>query len=194
MPMSGLRHAMMTNVRAWAPLIVDQLDFYMEAHLLPRLEGLTDEEFFWEPVEDCWSVRRHGDEWAMDTDDSEVDAAPLTTIAWRLCHLAVENIGTRVNAFFGDTQIQGVTMHDERYAPSVPGTAEESIALLVSSYQRWREGLAGVDDEAMMQPLGPIGGPFADDSMAALALHVSRETMHPGGEIGVLRDLYLRLG
>jgi hypothetical protein len=46
----------------------------------------------------------------------------------------------------------------------------------------------------MMQPLGPIGGPFAEDSVAALALHVSRETMHHGGEIGVLRDPYVRLG
>jgi hypothetical protein len=26
--------------------------------------------------------------------------------------------------------------------------------------------------------------------MAALVLHVSRETMHHGGEIGVLRDLH----
>jgi len=23
----------------------------------PRLDGLTDEEFFWEPVPGCWSVR-----------------------------------------------------------------------------------------------------------------------------------------
>jgi len=44
------------------------------------------------------------------------------------------------------------------------------------------------------QPLRPKGGPYANDSMAALALHVSRETMHHGGEIGVLRDLYLRMG
>jgi hypothetical protein len=29
--------------------------------------------------------------------------------------------------------------------------------------------------------------------MAGLALHVSRETMHHGGEIAVLRDLYRRL-
>jgi len=60
--------------------------------------------------------------------------------------------------------------------------------------QLWRGGLAALDDHGMAQPLGPMGGPYADDSMAALALHVSRETMHHGGEIGVLRDLYRRIG
>jgi len=182
------------HVRTWTALIVDQLDFYMDAHLLPRLEGLTDEEFFWEPVEDCWSVRRRGDAWAIDGDDSEVGIAPVTTVAWRLCHLAVQNIGTRANAFFGEPQIDDLTMQDEHYAPAVPGTAEGAIALLADSYQQWREGLAALDDRGMMQPLGPKGGPYANDSMAALALHVSRETMHHGGEIGVLRDLYLRMG
>src|SRR5688500_10254404 len=166
----------------------------MEAHLLPSLDGLSDEEFFWEPVEDCWSVRRSGSEWAIDGGDSQAGAAPLTTVAWRLSHLAVENLGTRANAFFGDRQIDGLTMNDEQYAPSVPGTAEGAIGLLANSYQQWRDGLAALDDQGMMQPLGPKGGPYADDSMAALALHVSRETMHHGGEIGVLRDLYLRIG
>ena len=36
----------------------------------------------------------------------------------------------------------------------------------------------------------PKGGPFAEDPLASLVLHVSRETMHHGGEIGLLRDLY----
>jgi hypothetical protein len=44
-----------------------------------------------------------------------------------------------------------------------------------------------------MAPLGTAGDAFADDPMASLVLHVSRETMHHGGEIGVLRDLYRRL-
>jgi hypothetical protein len=27
----------------------------------PRLQGLTDEEYFWEPVEGCWTLRRGRD-------------------------------------------------------------------------------------------------------------------------------------
>jgi hypothetical protein len=178
----------------WAPLVLDQLDFYMNVHLLPRLQGLEDEEFFWEPVADCWSVRPKGDTWVIDSGDLATDPPPLTTIGWRICHLAVENIGTRANAFFGGPRAEGLTMHDSQFAPPVPGSAAEAVILLVSCYEQWRSGLAKLDDDAMMRPLGPVGGPFADDSMAALALHVSRETMHHGGEIGVLRDLYLRLG
>lgn len=40
------------------PLLVGQLEFYGDVHLRPRLEGLGDEEYLWEPVEGCWSLRR----------------------------------------------------------------------------------------------------------------------------------------
>ena len=36
----------------WGALLVAQLEFYWEVHLRPRLEGLGDEEYFWEPVEE----------------------------------------------------------------------------------------------------------------------------------------------
>jgi hypothetical protein len=35
---------------------------------------------------------------------------------------------------------------------------------------------------------------FADQSLADLALHLNRETMHHGGEIGTLRDLHRATG
>ena len=31
-------------------LLIDQLDFYLDAHMMPRLDGLTDEEYFWSPL------------------------------------------------------------------------------------------------------------------------------------------------
>lgn len=36
--------------------LLGQLDFHVQAHLFPRLEGLADEEYFWEPAPDRWSV------------------------------------------------------------------------------------------------------------------------------------------
>src|SRR5262249_21970548 len=45
----------------WNKLIVDQLEFYWDVHLRPRLDGLTDDEYFWEPVADAWNVRRAED-------------------------------------------------------------------------------------------------------------------------------------
>jgi hypothetical protein len=181
------------SVKEWSRLVIDQLDFYMHAHLRPRLQGLTDDEYFWEPVDGCWSVRRGRDgKWFIESSwpDPEPTPTPVTTIAWRLCHIAVMNLGTRASAFFGDESLRGISMFDPRHEPPVPGTAREAIDLLNDVYERWRDGLESLGDDGFLQPLGPIGDTFADDPMASLALHVNRETMHHGGEIGVLRDLY----
>jgi len=39
-------------------------------------------------------------------------------------------------------------------------------------------------------PLGPRGGPYAEDSLAALVVHLNREAMAHGAEMCLLRDLY----
>jgi hypothetical protein len=181
-------------MKTWSAVLIDQLEFYMDAHLRPRLEGLTDDEYFWEPVAGCWSVRRGNDgRWFIESSwsDPEPTPPPVTTIAWRLCHIAVEGIATRASAFFGDGSLpDGLSMFDSRHEPPVPGSARDAIRLLNDAYEHWRDGLAGLDDDAFLEPLGHAGDAFADDPMAALVLHVNRETMHHGGEVGVLRDLY----
>src|SRR5450432_1096697 len=45
----------------WGPMLVSQLEFYWDTNLQPRLQGLTDAEYLWEPAEGCWSVRPRGD-------------------------------------------------------------------------------------------------------------------------------------
>src|SRR2546430_16227359 len=42
----------------WNAHLVDQLDWHWQAQLRPRLDGLTDDEYFREPVAGSWSVRR----------------------------------------------------------------------------------------------------------------------------------------
>lgn len=44
----------------WNRELVDQLDWHWQHQLRPRLAGLTDAEYFWEPVPGAWSVRRRG--------------------------------------------------------------------------------------------------------------------------------------
>lgn len=172
-------------------LLVDQLDFYLDAHLFPRLEGLGDEEYFWEPVPGCWNVVDGPDGWEIQQSAEDPDPPPMTTIGWRLTHIAASNIGTRANAFFGPAPIpDGITFNDPMFTPPVPSTAADAIALLHGAWDLWKQGLAGLGDERLLAPIGPAGGWFANEPMAALVLHVSRETMHHGGEIGVLRDLY----
>lgn len=172
-------------------LLLGQLDFYLEAHLFPRLEGLTDEEYFWEPVPGCWSVVEGPEGWALEQTFPDPVPPPVTTIAWRLAHIAASNIGTRARAYFGGIEAPaGATFNDDVFTPPVPPTADAAIALLHEMWELWRDGLTGLGDERLLAPIGPFGGWFADEPLAGLVLHVSRETMHHGGEIGVLRDLY----
>ncbi|MBD7917248.1 DinB family protein [Cellulomonas sp. Sa3CUA2] len=176
----------------WGALLLDQLDFYWTASLWPRVQGLTDDEYLWEPVAGCWSVRPRADgTWQADgLDVAEPDPPPVTTIAWRLAHIAVDVLGTRAQALFGDLPA-GADMFDPRLRPaSLPATADDALALLDASYRTWHDGLAGLDDDALARPLGPLGAGYADQPVAALVLHLHRETMHHGGEVALLRDLY----
>ena len=42
----------------WNRALVDQLDFQWSNFFRPRLDGLTDDVYLWEPVPGCWSIRR----------------------------------------------------------------------------------------------------------------------------------------
>lgn len=178
----------------WTRELVEQLDFYWQAHLRPRLEGLTDEEYYWEPVEGCWSVRpdatgRHAVDFAWPVPDPP----PVTTIAWRMTHIALGCFDARTSTFFRDTYgdldmgAVGIEMAEKL---DMPATAKDAIDYLERSYRDWHDAIAALDYDALIAPLGPKGGPYADSPMAALVLHINREAMHHGGEIGVLRDLY----
>jgi hypothetical protein len=73
-----------------------ELSDYAYQRTLSRLAGLTDDEYFWEPVPGCCTIRRteSGDYPADDAD--RPGNPPFTTIAWRLWHL-IENYGGKRN-------------------------------------------------------------------------------------------------
>lgn len=181
----------------WGALLVGQLEFYWDVHLRPRLEGLTDEEYFWEPVEDCWSLRRGEDgRFVLEGRRPEPSPPPVTTIAWRMVHLGATCLANRASAFFGDGSVpDDATMADPRHVPAdLPGSAAEGIAFLEQTYRRWHDGIAALDEDGLQAPLGRKGGRYASDPMAALIVHINREVMHHGGEICLLRDLYRATG
>jgi DinB superfamily len=175
--------------------LLEQLEWHWEHHLRPRLDGLTDEEYFWEPVPDCWSIRRRGDAAAplsVGAGDFTMDYArppravePVTTIAWRLAHLIVGIFGLRNASHFGGPPADYQTFE---YA----GSAAGALSQLDHGYAAWVKGVRSLDADALARPCGPAEGPFADASMASLVLHINREVIHHGAEIALLRDLYLR--
>lgn len=182
----------------WSADLAGQLDFYFTTHLRPRLAGLTDDEYLWEPVAGMWSVR--ADETGRlraEFRDPEPPIPPVTTIAWRLDHLTRGVLGKRARAMFGgspadpDDPDKVADMFDDRHWPEpVPAGAEPALAALDYAYSLWHSGVAGLDDEGLARPLGPRGAMYANDSMAALVLHISREVIAHGAEICLLRDLY----
>jgi hypothetical protein len=176
-------------------LIVGQLEFYWDVILWPRLDGLTDDEYLWEPVDGCWSVRPDDNgQWQLDGpwSDPGRDPEPVTTIAWRMMHLASGCFGSRASTYFGDGSVpDDADMFDLRHLPTeYPGTASDGLAFLDRFYRQWHDGIASLDDDALIAKLGPKGAEYADDTMAGLIVHLNREAMHHGGEIGVMRDLY----
>lgn len=180
----------------WTQLLTDQLDWHWRTQLRPRLDGLTDAEYAWEPVEGCWGLRPRA-ETATNLDAGAGDLvlefaypdptpAPVTTIAWRLGHLAIGCFGSRAARHFGGDGSDEVNF----WTTDWPATAAGGVALLDEHYDRWMIGLRGLDAEGWARPIGAAEGPRGDSPMAALALHLNREAIHHGAEIALLRDLY----
>jgi hypothetical protein len=185
-----------TSTPDWCNLLTGQLAFYWEAHLRPRLAGLTDEEYFWEPLEGCWSVRPDArGNYRLEV-GPDTDPPAVTTVAWRMMHIAVGCFVTRSSTFFGDGSVPAdADMFDPRHVPvDLPHTAAEAVAFLDDSYQQWHGHVSALDPAALSAPLGPKGAYFSAEPMAALIVHVNREVMHHGGEIGLLRDLFRGTG
>lgn len=177
----------------WNAQLRQQLDQHWRGRLRPRLDGLTDDEYFWEPAPDAWSVRPRGTSrapMAAGGGDMTIDwaypapePAPVTTIAWRLGHIIVGVFGVRVARHFG-----GAPTDYLRHVYA--GSAAGALAQLDAAYATWTAGVAALGEDGLSRRSGEEG--YADDSMAALILHINREVIHHGAEIALLRDLYLR--
>lgn len=156
------------------------------ARLTVRLAGLSDDEYLWEPVAGCWSVRRGADgRLAIDGGGGggpAPDPAPFTTIAWRIGHIAL-SLGGFADALFGEGTLDVADL-------DYPAGGDGVGPFLEGHWRSWRDGLGGVEGDEWWRPIGARFGPYCDDSVADLALHVLDELVHHAGEVGVLRDLY----
>ena len=164
-------------------LLADQLDWYWTAMFRPRLVGLTDEEYFWEPADGCWNVRQ-GDNgrWQADFAQPTPEPPPFTTIAWRMVHIA-SVLGNRASWHFGDR-----SWNDADVAPA---SADDAIALCETAYGMWKSGIDDMDEAKLdEQSEGPPNSADVHFPFAAVIQHVNREVIHHGAEVAVLRDLW----
>lgn len=181
----------------WPALVLDQLTFHWEVVVRPRLASLTDEEYWWEPVPGCWSIRPRdgattpmadgGHDLVIDGVSPEPDPPPVTTIAWRLGHLIVPVLGARTALHFGGPPADP---HTWPFAP----TAAAALTQLDDAYGLWLRGVQSLDEGALQQLIGDREEGWEQFPHAALVLHITREIVHHGAEILLLRDLYQRRG
>ena len=186
----------MTTTRTtidWTSVLVDPADWHWTNQLRPRFEGLTDEEYLWEPTPGAWNVHPRGQgtteiqggrgELTIDFAYPEPVPAPVTTIAWRLAHIIVGVLGARVHSHFDGPEADYQTFE---YA----GTADEALAQVDEAFAAWTAGVRSWDEAALAEPCGPSEGPWAEHSRVELVLHINREIIHHGAEIALLRDLF----
>jgi hypothetical protein len=152
-----------------------------------RLEGLTDEELFWEPYPGCWSLRQlRGGTWISDWIGTEPDVPPLTTIVWRIVHL-IGLYGAARNSEWVAVRVESAALESWDVTPT---SAVEALATLEQAHDRWRQVLLATDDDTLGLALGPIGGQYSESSRAAFLIHMLDEIVHHAAEIGLMRDLF----
>lgn len=164
--------------------LIDQMDFAWEYMFVPRMQGLTDEEYLWEPVAEVWTVHAGKDGAPAIADPNErADPAPFTTIAWRMWHMT-DFFTRRWIGHFGGADAEGMTS-------PVTLTADEAMHNLTTAYERWRDALQTMSAEKIAGPTGMAEGEFfAEFPFAALMLHINREFIHHAAEVSLIRDLY----
>jgi hypothetical protein len=155
-----------------------------------NLDGLTDDEYFWEPAPGCWSVRRRSDgRWRIDLAAPPPDPAPLTTIAWRLWHL-IDMYGEDRAPQWLDVPAQGTPIGLDAPDAAPPATAAEALEMLERAHDRWDAHLHLVTEEQLALPIGPVGEDYAERTRTSYVLHMLDEFIHHGAEISLLRDLW----
>lgn len=151
------------------------------------LEDVGGDDCFWEPTTPCWSVRRRRDaaagwgtgEWVCEDTWPPPDPLPITSIAWRMAHLAAWTDVYR-NWTFED-QTMGLPHFD------VPGTRDGLAQWVCSAQDRFWEAVDVMSDADLGELRPAHYGPLLP--IHRLVAGIAFEHAHHGAEIGLLRDL-----
>ena len=171
---------LLSSMESAVDLLSRQLD---EAYRMirDRVEGLSEDEFWWEPVPGCWTVRlQDNGRWAADYEEPDPDPAPFTTIAWRLVHVAECKLMYHEYAF-GPGKLVWPDLDS-------PHTPDEAIRALEDGQRLLAADLETLKDEDLGQPRPTNWGEkWPTWRIFWTMIH---HDLHHGAEVGMLRDLY----
>jgi hypothetical protein len=168
------------DVRAGSVELVSLAPFYDRFRW--RIEGLTDDEYLWEPMPGCLTVRPE-DIGSLVT-GGPLTTGPLTTIAWRICHIG--------DVLRHEQNWRWLGREPEHFDRDIrhPMTAVGAYEYLDASWVFWQRLITSLTPSEMWEPIGPIAGPYADSERIGFVIHTMDELIHHAAEVGVMRDLY----
>jgi hypothetical protein len=151
------------------------------ARLHARLEGLTDEELFWQPLPDCWTIHQDASgRWTYDYAVPDPDPAPLTTLGWQLVHLATSKLMYHEWAF-GAARLTWPEL-------DVPHTAATATRLLEQAHEQLRQDLRALSEIELDEPRRTNWGELWP-AWRIFSVMADHDALH-GGVMGHLRDLH----
>lgn len=152
------------------------------------LDGLGDDEYQWEPAAGMWSVRRRAPgvrgwgtgEWVCEDWWPPPEPVPVTTVAWRVVHLAAWT-DVYLDWTFGDARASLLDFE-------VPGDRAGGLAWLYGAQDRFLAAVDALDDDEVFAFRPAHWGEQVP--VVHLVTSILVEHVHHAAEVGVLRDLY----
>jgi len=151
------------------------------ARLRARLDGITDEEFFWQPAPASWTIYQdRPGHWTYHYAIPDPEPAPTTTIGWQLVHLGTGKVMYHEYAY-GEGRLTWPQL-------DIPDGAVSALDLLEKGHLLLRDDLRATDESGLDERRKTNWGESwpAWRIFSAMADH---DAFH-GGVIGYLRDLH----
>ena len=151
------------------------------------LDDVGDDDCFWEPATPCWSVRPRDDAgagwgtgpWVCEESWPPPDPLPVTSIAWRMAHLAAWT------DIYRNWTFEDQSLRQRKF--EVPGTRDGLAEWVRSAQDRFTSAVSQLDDADLAERRPAHWGPRLP--IYRLVSTIAVEHVHHGAEIGLLRDL-----
>ena len=169
-------------------LVRDQLTLsvrFLWDEFRPTLRGLSDDEYLWEPVAGCPTVRRQSD--GTHRADHQFPIQGAASIGQRLCWAAQLTL-VDTNQHFGD---KSITWKD---VATVPGTAAGGVTFLTDAVRAWIDALGTCAPSLLLEHSenlspGAIDGQFPFIEVVTFHFRLLAQSF---AHVSMTRDLYLR--